>query len=75
MPSMDAARSYTELRRHEAAAPKVLYAIDAHCTPESPVTDVATLTALASAAVAPRGGHVLEVIHENLPKGALNLLK
>jgi len=47
MPGMDAARSFAELRQHEAALPKVLYAIDARVGPDSPVTDVTVLRGLA----------------------------
>ena len=74
MPGIDAARSYAELRRHEAAAPKMLYAIDAHCTLDSPVTDVAALTTLATAAVAAGGGHVLDASHVVFPNGAITLV-
>src|SRR6185437_5625472 len=52
----------------------MLYAIDAHCTPASPVTDVAELTALASAAVAAGGGHVLDASHVVFPNGAITLV-
>jgi S-adenosylmethionine decarboxylase len=71
---MDAARSFTELRRQEAAAPKTLYAIDALCTPGSPVTSVSELTALAGAAVAAGGGHVLDTSHVVFPNGAVTLV-
>ena len=71
---MSAASSITELRRQEAASPKMLYAIDAHCTPQSPVTDAAELTALASAAVAAGGGHVLDTSHVVFPNGAITLV-
>jgi len=71
---MSAANSITELRRQEAASPKMLYAIDAHCTPGSPVTDAAELTALASAAVAAGGGHVLDTSHVVFPNGAITLV-
>jgi S-adenosylmethionine decarboxylase len=74
MPGIDAARSYAELRRAEARAPKMLYAIDAHCTHDSPVTDVAALTALASAAVATGGGHVLDTSYVLFPNGAITLV-
>jgi S-adenosylmethionine decarboxylase len=74
MPGIDAARSYAELRRQEAAAPKVLYAVDAHGTPDSPVTDVAVLTVLAGAAVAAGGGHVLDTSHVVFPNGAITLV-
>jgi S-adenosylmethionine decarboxylase len=74
MPGIDAARSYGELRRHEAASPKKLYAIDARCTPDSPVTDVAALTALATVAVDTGGGHVLDTSHVVFPNGAITLV-
>jgi S-adenosylmethionine decarboxylase len=78
MPGMDAARSFTELRRQEAAAPKTLYAIDARYaddgTAASAVTDVAELTALASAAVAKGSGHVLDTSHVIFPNGAITLV-
>jgi S-adenosylmethionine decarboxylase len=74
MPGMDAARSYAELRRQEAAAPKTLYAVDARCTPGSPVTDLAALQALAAAAVDAGGGHVLDATHVVFPNGAITLV-
>jgi S-adenosylmethionine decarboxylase len=74
MPGIDAARGYAELRRREAAAPKMLYAIDAHCTPDSPVTDVVALAALATVAVDAGGGHVLNTSHVVFPNGAITLV-
>jgi S-adenosylmethionine decarboxylase len=71
---MSTASSITELRRQEAASPKMLYAVDARCTPGSPVTDAAGLTALASAAVAAGGGHVLDTSHVVFPNGAITLV-
>jgi S-adenosylmethionine decarboxylase len=74
MPGIEAASSYADLRRQEAVSPKRLYALDAVCTPESPVTDVAELTGLAIAAVRSGGGHVLETSHVVFPNGALTLV-
>jgi len=74
MPGTDAARSYAELRRDEAAAPKRLYAVDARCTADSPVTEVAGLTALATAAVDAGHGHVLDTSHVVFPNGAITLV-
>lgn len=74
MPSIDAASSYADLRRREAVSAKRLYAIDAECTPASPVTDVAALTDLASAAVRSGGGHVLANSHVVFPNGAVTLV-
>jgi S-adenosylmethionine decarboxylase len=74
MPGMDAAQRYADLRRAEAAAPKVLYAVDARSTPASPVTDVAGLRDLAVAAVTAGGGHVLDTSHVVFPNGAITLV-
>lgn len=74
MPGMEAASSYTELRRQEAVSPKWLYAVDAHCAPDSPVTDVGELSALAIAAVQAGGGHVLDASHVIFPNGAITLV-
>ena len=74
MPGMDAARSFAELRQHEAALPKLLYAIDARVGPDSPVTDVAVLQGLATAAVRAGGGHVLDTSHVTFPNGAVTLV-
>ena len=71
---MEAASSYTDLRRQEAVSAKRLYAIDAVCTPASPVTDVDVLTGLAVAAVRSGGGHVLETSHVLFPNGAITLV-
>jgi S-adenosylmethionine decarboxylase len=74
MPGMEAASSYAELRRQEAVSAKRLYAIDAACTPSSPVTDVQALTGLAIAAVRAGGGHVLDTSHVVFPNGAITLV-
>jgi S-adenosylmethionine decarboxylase len=74
MPSIDAASSYADLRRQEASAPKRLYALDATCTSTSPVSDVAVLADLASAAVRSGGGHVLANSHVVFPNGAITLV-
>jgi S-adenosylmethionine decarboxylase len=74
MPGMEAASSYTDLRRQEADSPKRLYAIDAACTPESPVDDITTLTDLAIDAVRAGNGHVLDTSHAIFPNGAITLV-
>jgi len=74
MPGMEAASSYTDLRRQEAVSAKRLYALDAVCTPASPVTDVGTLTGIAVAAVQSGGGHVLDTSHVIFPNGAITLV-
>jgi S-adenosylmethionine decarboxylase len=74
MPGMEAASSYTDLRRTEAVSAKRLYALDAVCTPASPVSDVDVLTRLAVAAVESGNGHVLETSHVVFPNGAVTLV-
>jgi S-adenosylmethionine decarboxylase len=74
MPSIDAASSYADLRRQEAASAKRLYAIDASYPAAAPVTDVGALTDLASAAVRAGGGHVLADSHVVFPNGAITLV-
>jgi S-adenosylmethionine decarboxylase len=74
MPGIEAASSYADLRRQEAVSPKRLYALDAVCTPESPVSDAAELIGLAIAAVRSGGGHVLETSHVVFPNGALTVV-
>jgi S-adenosylmethionine decarboxylase len=74
MPGMEAASSYADLRRQEAVSAKRLYAIDARCTPQSPVTDVQQLTDLAAGAVAAGDGHVLDASHVIFPNGAITLV-
>jgi S-adenosylmethionine decarboxylase len=74
MPGIEAASSYADLRRQEAVSPKRLYALDAVCTAESPVTDATELTGLAIAAVQSGGGHVLETSHVVFPNGALTVV-
>jgi S-adenosylmethionine decarboxylase len=71
---LEAASSYADLRRQEAVSPKRLYAIDARCTPQSPVTDVQQLTDVAVAAVSAGGGHVLDASHVIFPNGAITLV-
>jgi S-adenosylmethionine decarboxylase len=74
MPGMEAASTFTDLRRQEAVSAKRLYAIDAVCTPSSPVTDVQSLTRVAVAAVQAGGGHVLDNSHVVFPNGAITLV-
>ena len=74
MPGMEAASSYADLRRSEAVSAKRLYAVDAACTPASPVTDVEELTRLAIAAVQSGSGHVLDTSHVVFPNGAVTLV-
>jgi S-adenosylmethionine decarboxylase proenzyme len=74
MSGTEAASAYADLRRQEATCPKRLYALDATCTPASPVADVAALTGLATAAVEAGGGHVLDVSHVQFPNDAITLL-
>jgi S-adenosylmethionine decarboxylase len=74
MPGMEAASRYTDLRRTEAVSAKRLYALDAVCTPASPVTEVDALTRLAVSAVESGSGHVLETSHVVFPNGAVTLV-
>jgi S-adenosylmethionine decarboxylase len=74
MPGIDSASGLADLRRAEARAPKLLYAVDARLTPSSPVTDIAQLTSLAAAAVAIGRGHVLDSSHVIFPNGAITLV-
>jgi len=74
MPGMNAASRSAPARSPDALTPKVLYAVDAKLTPSSPVTDVAGLTSLASAAVAAGDGHVLDSSHVIFPNGAITLV-
>jgi S-adenosylmethionine decarboxylase len=69
------ASSYAALRKAEAVSPKFLYAVDARsCDRESPVGDLAALTAVARAAVDAGGGHVLDESHVVFPNGAITLV-
>jgi S-adenosylmethionine decarboxylase len=72
--AIQAAGRYAELRRDEARTPKKLYAVDGHVPPGAPVTDVAQLTAIATAAVRAGNGHVLETSHVLFPNGAVTLV-
>ena len=74
MPGDGMTSRYADLRRQEARSPKVLYAVDATVTSSSPVTDVAKLTELATAAVRSGSGHVLEVSHVAFPNNAVTLV-
>jgi S-adenosylmethionine decarboxylase len=74
MPGMEAASSYTDLRRQEAVSAKRLYAIDARTTAASPVTDVDILAGIAVSAVRAGGGHVLDTSHVIFPNGAITLV-
>ncbi|HYK32465.1 MAG TPA: S-adenosylmethionine decarboxylase [Streptosporangiaceae bacterium] len=74
MPGIEPASRFAELRRHEAASPKQLYAVDARSTRDSAVHDLATLTAAAVAAVGAGGGHVLDESNVVFPNGAITLV-
>src|SRR5215472_15878690 len=74
MPGIDPASRYTELRRHEAVSPKLLYAVDARSAHDSGVHDLASLTAAAAAAVDAGGGHVLDASDVVFPNGAITLV-
>jgi S-adenosylmethionine decarboxylase len=79
MPGIEAASrpvqaATAQARRQQAAAPKLLYAVDGVLTPSSPVTDVSRLTTLATAAVTAGKGHVLGASHVVFPNGAITLV-
>ncbi len=74
MPGMEPASRYTELRRQEAASPKVLFAVDAISPPDSVVHDLEKLTGATVDAVAAGAGHVLETSHVVFPNGAITLV-
>ena len=74
MPANQAARSYADLRRQEAATPKLLYAIDGITPPGSPAAELSPLESLATAAVRAGGGHVLKASHVIFPNGAITLV-
>jgi len=74
MPGMEPASRYTELRRQEAVSPKVLHAVDASSAADSPVHDLAELTAVAVAAMHAGAGHVLDSSHVVFPNGAITLV-
>lgn len=74
MPGWEAAEDYAELRRQEAAAPKLLYALDARTSPSATVSDVDALMELATTAVCAAGGHVLDAGQVVFPNGAITLI-
>jgi S-adenosylmethionine decarboxylase len=74
MPGIDAASRHAQPRNQEPLAPKLLYVVDARLTRSSPVTDIARLTSLASAAVVTGNGHVLDTSHVIFPNGAITLV-
>ncbi len=57
-----------------APVPKQLWTVDASLTPGSPVSDIAELTASATAAVRAGGGTVLDSSHVIFPNGAVTLV-
>ncbi len=54
--------------------PKVLRAIDARCPADSAAHDLTALTAAATGAVAAGAGHVLTMVHQVFPNGAITLV-
>jgi S-adenosylmethionine decarboxylase len=73
MPGMKAPSEQAGQRR-AACAPKLLYAADARLTASSPVSDVAELASLATAAVRAGSGNVLATSHVTFPNGAITLV-
>ena len=58
----------------QAPVPKQLWTVDAALTQGSPVSDIAELTAVATAAVRAGGGTVLDSSHVIFPNGAVTLV-
>jgi S-adenosylmethionine decarboxylase len=57
-----------------APARKLLWTVDGSPAPGSPVSDIAELTAVATAAVRAGDGHVLDTSHVIFPNGAVTLV-
>ncbi|HTP16558.1 MAG TPA: S-adenosylmethionine decarboxylase [Streptosporangiaceae bacterium] len=74
MPGNRAARGFTDLRRQEAPASMVLYAVDGTVAPGTPVSELAALTGIANTAVRAGDGHILETSHVIFPNGAITLV-
>jgi S-adenosylmethionine decarboxylase len=74
MPGTEPASRYTELRRQEAASPKVLYAIDAISPAGTAAPDLQALASAATAAVSAARGHVLARSDVTFPNGAITLV-
>lgn len=74
MPGNGASSAHASSWPQVAAVPKVLHAVNAAPTPASPVTDLAELTAAATAAVGAGHGHVLGTSHVVFPNGAITLV-
>jgi S-adenosylmethionine decarboxylase len=74
MPGSQAPSGLAGLAREQAPMPKVLYAVDARLSAAAAVSDVAELTALATAAVRAGGGNVLASSHVRFPNGAVTLV-
>ena len=55
-------------------ARKLLWTVDGSPAPGSPVSDIAELTAVATAAVRAGDGHVLDTSHVIFPNGAVTLV-
>ena len=74
MPGMEASGRFAELRRYEATSPKLLYALDARTTADSPVHNLTELNQVAVAAVESGAGHVLDSSDVVFPNGAITLV-
>ncbi len=74
MPGKLAPGRNADPRPAAAPVPKQLWTVDAALTPGFPVSDVAELTAAASAAVRAGGGTVLDSTHVVFPNGAVTLV-
>jgi S-adenosylmethionine decarboxylase len=74
MPGKLAPLRRADLPPEAAPARKLLWTVDGVPAPGSPVSDIAKLTAVATAAVRAGGGHVLDTNHVIFPNGAITLV-
>ena len=74
MPGKLASARRSDPQPQAAPAGKVLWAVDGTPGPGSPVSDIAELTAAATAAVHAGDGHVLDTSHVVFPNGAVTLV-
>jgi S-adenosylmethionine decarboxylase len=74
MPGKLAPGRHADLPPQAAQARKLLWTVDGSPAAGSPVSDVAELTAAATAAVRAGGGHVLDTSQVIFPNGAVTLV-
>ena len=74
MPGKPAQGGHADLPPQATLARKLLWTVDGSPAPGSPVSDVAELTAAATAAVRAGDGNVLHTSHVIFPNGAVTLV-